>query len=163
METSSSGSPALEALDGENPNRRAVLAAFGVALVGVLIGTGLVDVVAGRADDTPAAEGSDSLFLADQELGWANRPDWSSEEFGIAINSLGLRGPALPAPDAAVDDLRREPRVLVCGASNVFGLGAPEGLTWRARLQSEFAAATDPAPRFVNGGVQGYSLVQSAR
>lgn len=163
MGTSSSGSPALHAPDGENPNRRAVLAAFGVALVGVLIGAGLVDVIAGRADEAPAAEGDDSLFLADQELGWANRPDWSSEEFSIAINSLGLRGPALPAPDAAVDDLRREPRILVCGASNVFGLGAQEELTWRARLQSEFAAATEPAPRFINGGVQGYSLVQGAR
>lgn len=163
MGTSSSGSSALEALDGENPNRRAVLAAFGVALVGVLIGAVLVDVIAGRADEAPAAEGGDSLFLADQELGWANRPDWSSEELAIAINSLGLRGPALPAPDAAVDELRREPRVLICGASNVFGLGAPEELTWRARLQSEFAAATEPAPRFINGGVQGYSLVQGAR
>lgn len=163
METRPSGTPENDAQLGENPDRGPVLRAFAVATIGVLIGVLLVDVGASRLDEAPAAEAGESLFLADQELGWTNRPDWSSEEFDVAINGRGLRGAPWPPEGVDVETLRREPRVLFCGASNVFGLGAPSGETWQARLQAAGVGEATPRARFLNGGVQGYSLVQATR
>ena len=150
METSSSGSPALEALDGENPNRRAVLAAFGVALVGVLIGAALGDVIAGRADEAPAAEGGDSLFLADQELGWANRPDWSR---GVRHRHQ-LTRPARPGP------ARRTPRSTTCAASR--GSSSAARRTCSAWAPGGAGLARPPAVR-VRGGDRARAALHQRR
>lgn len=88
--------------------------------------------------------------------GWANKPSISVEygkpEFKITVthNSLGFRGPELPAERPA-DRIR----VLALGDSMTYGLGVENDETFSVWLER-----LDPHLEVINAGVNGYSSAE---
>ena len=147
--TEGSGSPVAPAL-----------ARIGMLLGGLLLGLFLFDRGLAWIDSWRDLSEGEQL-MPDVELAWTNRPGFKSAR--ASINSIGLRGdelPAVPAPD--------EIRILGTGPSTTFGAGDGGPLddqTWAAALERAIAklpATTGPV-RVLNGGVNGYSVVQAAR
>jgi lysophospholipase L1-like esterase len=103
-------------------------------------------------------------LMPDVDLAWTNRPGFKSAR--ASINALGLRGPELPAVPPA-DEIR----ILGTGPSTTFGAGDGGPLndqTWAAALERGIAGLPSGAGdagsfRVLNGGVNGYSVVQAAR
>jgi hypothetical protein len=137
------------------PGLRTFLPTFGRALLGLFAGLAAVDLGVGWLDHGQA-EAKSALFVRDGELGWTNRPGFRDE--GTALDSLGLRSPeASEVPEPG------EVRVLVCGASDVYGLGVRDEETWRHHLQAELDELHPGRVRVFNAAVQGYSIVQECR
>ncbi len=139
------------------PRARA-LKALATTLVGAAVGFAVVDVAVGYADSLRDLS-EEGLFLPDPECAWVNRPGFVNEN--TTINSLGLRSPEIPddAPPTEV-------RILGTGPSNVYGAGKGGPLvheTWSAELERFCANEVSGDWRALNGGVMGYSTVQSAR
>jgi hypothetical protein len=97
----------------------------------------------------------------DPVLGWAHEPGaqgrfvgprpWPVEfDTPVELNSLGLRGPELPAPEAG------ELRVLFLGDSMVAGFEVEQRDTFVARLADELSARLGRPVRTINAGVRGY-------
>lgn len=145
------------ALDASSPQAllRPVFAPFFLALLGVLAGVFVVDRVVGWVD-RGTARSDPTLLMSDGELGWVPRPGYRSET--IRLDSHGLRNPEIPS-DAPPDEVR----ILVVGASHVFGLGLTDEETWRPRLEEALSAKHGVPIRVLNAGVLGYSLVQKCR
>lgn len=81
----------------------------------------------------------------------------SGRDTAVAINALGMRGPAV------ADRRPGERRVLCLGDSMVFGYGVESEATFAAQLQ-DLLAARLPGPVTVgNAGVPGYGTRASAR
>jgi hypothetical protein len=96
--------------------------------------------------------------VRDPVLGWTNRPGFVDEE--LRLDSRGLRSPEPPAERPVQEALR----MLVVGASQVFGLGVADGETWRDVLEGELTRDHGPGrARLLNGAVQGYSTTQICR
>lgn len=142
--------------EGSNPRRSTVFRMFAKAVVGVLVGALLVDLVVGWLDGSSAKETGRGVFQRDAELGWSNTPNYSGGK--ETIDALGLRTPPIPS-DAPTDEVR----ILLCGASNSYGLYVQNEETWAYRLQESLVDEMQPAPRILNGAVQGYSIIQSCR
>ncbi|MEL6429595.1 MAG: hypothetical protein AAFP22_15170 [Planctomycetota bacterium] len=142
--------------EGENPTRAFALGLLVRVVVGVLLGVAVVDVLVGAFGGESGARGNASVMTLDPELGWTNVPNYAGD--GETTNALGLRSPGIPA-DAPADEVR----VVVCGASNTYGLAERDEDTWAPKLKALLAERAEPAPRVLNGGVQGYSLIQACR
>ena len=148
VSTEGSGSPVAPAL-----------ARIAMLLGGVLLGLILFDRGLAWIDSWRDLSEGEQL-MPDVELAWTNRPGFKSAR--ASINSIGLRGeelPAVPAPD--------EIRILGTGPSTTFGAGDGGPLndqTWAAALERGIAKAGGAGTvRVLNGGVNGYSVVQAAR
>jgi lysophospholipase L1-like esterase len=149
VSTEGSGSPVAPAL-----------ARVAMLLGGVLLGLFVFDIGLGRIESWRDLSEAEQL-MPDVELAWTNRPGFKSER--ASINALGLRGPELPAVPPP-----GEVRILGTGPSTTFGAGDGGPLndqTWAAALERAIAALPgDPGDvRVLNGGVNGYSVVQAAR
>jgi lysophospholipase L1-like esterase len=147
--TEGSGSPVAPAL-----------ARVAMLLGGLLLGLVVFDLGLGRVESWRDLS-EDKQLMPDVELAWTNRPGFKSAR--ASINSLGLRGPELPAVPAP-----GEVRILGTGPSTTFGAGDGGPLndqTWAAALERGIARLPgDPGDvRVLNGGVNGYSVVQAAR
>jgi len=143
--------------EGANPARSHVFAMFARVVLGVAIGIVAVDVLVGSYSDDENKQGDRAVIRLDPELGWTNTPGYTVGD-AVRINSVGLRGPEIPE-----DAPPTEVRILVTGASNTYGLAERDEDTWRPRLEALLADELSPPPRVLNGGVQGYSIVQSTR
>ncbi|GEM_PF-3475060 len=125
-------------------------------LLGLLAGLVLADYGVAWLDRDRDLRAKGSM-VADDQLGWVNRP---GIKYGVSrINSLGLRGREIP-PAAPADEVR----ILGVGASRVFGSGVPTPETWAESTQ-EICDARFPGAnwRILNGGVKGFSARQAAR
>lgn len=135
------------------PSRPAVLGALLLVFVSAAVGFLLVDVWVGigtRDETARPVEGQNVPF---PPLGWTNAPN--HEKDGMTTDALGLRGPARPVrADAA--------QILFLGDSRIFGTGVADEHIWSTHLQRLLDEAGVPA-QVRNGGVKGYSGVQSAR
>jgi hypothetical protein len=150
-------SPALEPSPAsDSPPRGLVFGLLGRVLAGLLLGLLLADYAAGRYDaDRDLTE--EGTLIQDPILGWTNKPGKGTPE--SPLSNIGLRNRNIPwnAPPAEV-------RVLGVGASRTFGSGVTDTtLTWGARLQGLLNKGHRKAFRVLNGGVKGYSALQSAR
>jgi lysophospholipase L1-like esterase len=101
----------------------------------------------------------------DELLGWSHEPGASGEFVGprpwpiefrgkVSINSLGLRGPEIPPPDAS------ELRVLFLGDSIVAGFEVDHDQTFVALLQALLRERLGVPVRTINAGVRGYGTDQ---
>lgn len=142
---------------GELPRRGFVFGRLALAFVGLLAGLVVADLLAGALDDDRDLRRR-GVLLVDERLGWVNHPRTVFPNGKTRVNSLGLRGADIPA-DASPTELR----VLGVGASRTFGdLTEEDPLVWSAQLQRELRRKRIDA-RVLNGGVNGYSALQSAR
>lgn len=108
-----------------------------------------------------------SLFWRyDPLLGWSHEPGARGDYVGprpwpvefsaeVSINSLGLRGPEIPALGPS------EQRVLVLGDSMVAGFEVPYEDTFEALLERDLTQRLGHTVRVINGGVRGYGTDQS--
>lgn len=88
--------------------------------------------------------GTRAVIWFDPEVGYRNQPNQTRWMIGpkgeqlaqIETNELGFRGP-LPSGPPSAD----RPRIMTLGDSFTFGLGAPEGETFPARLERSLAGA----------------------
>lgn len=155
-ETSHPDGPAFAVAEagGENPPRGTVMLGLVKVLVGVILGVAAVDVVSGilRPAGGDAAGGDSKRMTLDPELGWRSTPGFADELY--QINGLGLRDPEIPE-DAPKDEVR----VVGTGASNTYGLGVTNEDTWSYALQARMPRGV----RVLNGGVEGYSILQAVR
>lgn len=127
-----------------------------MAGVGVVLGLVAADLL-DRLRPDPAGEAAAGVVLTlDRELGWTHRPGFAAG--GVSTDGLGLRGRGFDGTERA-----DEVRVLVAGASDVFGLGEDDDDLWAPELARLLAPRADPPPRVLNGAVQGYSIVQCCR
>lgn len=138
--------------------RGPVLLMMGKLFLGLLAGLALFDVGLGLYESDVDLR-NDRLQIPDELLGWTNRPDFRGDN--VTTNSLGLRSPEIP-PDAPPEEVR----ILGVGASRIFGAGQDtpdiEG-SWSQVLQAALERNPGGPWRVLNGGVAGYSVVQSAR
>lgn len=141
--------------DGANPSTAFALGLLVKVVLGVLVGIAAVDVLTGVFGAPSGAQGNQSVMRLDPELGWTHRAGYADER--VTIDALGLRGPGIPA-----DAPPTEVRIVVTGASNAFGLFEKDADTWAPKLEA-LLAGTEPPPRALNAGVQGYSIVQACR
>lgn len=110
--------------------------------------------------DREQVEVDDQLYVKDPALGFTNRPHFTNPL--SHLDRFGLRNEEIPE-DAPPDELR----ILGLGASQTYGAGGTaQEQTWsyalEARLNDE-RGARGPHVRVLNGGVMGYSLLQSCR
>jgi len=156
--------PALagaESEAGDDPlpvRRRLAFVLLLQVLVGLLVGVVSFDIVLAGYDSKRDLR-EDGLAIRDELLSWTVRPGYEDEV--SKISSLGLRSPEIPA-----DAPRDEVRILGVGASQVFGAGeqAPHmDHTWSAYLEEYLNENAEGHWRVLNGGVPGYSIVQSTR
>jgi hypothetical protein len=102
----------------------------------------------------------------DDLLGWRHQPNASGKYVGprpwpiefesrVSINSLGLRGPEVPAP------MLGEARVLLLGDSMVAAFEVDHEQTFAAVLEQELRDRVGGPVRVINGGVRGYGSDQS--
>lgn len=136
------------------------LARVALLILGLLIGLLIFDRALGWYDSSKDLS-QDDLLMRDPELAWTNRPGFTNER--VFINSVGLRGPELPAVPPA-----NEIRILGTGPSTTFGAGegGPDTEhTWAAALERGIAALPGDQGdvKVLNGGVPGYSVTQAAR
>lgn len=95
--------------------------------------------------------------IADDELLWRNNPSYKKEDLYGPINSLGFRGPEIPA-----DSLAAGLRLLSIGESTTFGYNLPWRASYSFRLEQILRSRGHPA--FVlNAGVRGWSTLQGVR
>lgn len=135
---------------------RSALTLIARSLAGLAFGLLCADALVGAFGGESGPQGNSSVMVLDAQLGWTNRPGFA--EGSVTTNALGLRSPEVPpgAPDTEV-------RIVVTGASNVFGLAEPDEETWGPKLEALLAAEVAPPPRVLNAGVQGYSIIQCCR
>ena len=95
----------------------------------------------------------------DPYLIWHLIPRFQGENLGVHVfhNSAGLRSPEIP---------RHKPegtrRILLLGDSTTYGHGVRSGFTLRDRLEQGLREALkEPRIEVINGGVPGYSSLQS--
>ncbi|GJM21969.1 MAG: hypothetical protein DHS20C15_18840 [Planctomycetota bacterium] len=139
------------------PTRRFVFGALCKVGVGILVGLVIADFAAG-AYDTDRDLRRPGALEVDEHLAWTNKPGATLNDGKTHINSHGLRGPEIPA-----DADPRELRLLGMGASRTFGDGTDEDdQIWSNVLQT-LLSREHPGTRVLNGGVNGYSAMQSAR
>lgn len=123
-------------------------------LLCALLGLAAVDAYVGHLDRAQVAA-DDELYIKDPALGFTNRPHFTNEN--SHLDRFGLRNEEIPA-DAPRDELR----ILGLGASQTYGAGGPkQEQTWSYALEARLAE--DNPVRVLNGGVMGYSLLQSCR
>lgn len=106
----------------------------------------------------PFVERLTTLFQADPELGWTNRPGAADTYWGepARLNAQGMRGPERARPKPAGTQ-----RILVLGDSVAFGLLlARDEETFAARLEAALDARCDPEVECLNAGVCGWSTRQ---
>lgn len=102
--------------------------------------------------DREQVEVDDKLYLKDPALGFTNRPHFTNPL--SHLDRYGLRNEEIPE-DAPPDEVR----ILGLGASQTYGAGgAKQEETWSYALEARL-----PHVRVLNGGVMGYSLLQSCR
>ena len=106
-------------------------------------------------EQQPADEG---IYLRDPALGFTNRPHFTNPL--SHLDRYGLRNEEIP-DDAPRDELR----ILGLGASQTYGAGgAAQEETWSYALEARLnEGRAGPPVRVLNGGVMGYSLLQSCR
>jgi lysophospholipase L1-like esterase len=94
--------------------------------------------------------------IADRELIYAHRPDWSTEYQSVAVsfNALGHRDDPLPA--RRQDELR----ILLLGDSVAFGWGVAQDAVFAARLEEILGDELERPVVVVNTGVGSYNTVQ---
>jgi lysophospholipase L1-like esterase len=90
----------------------------------------------------------------DPLLFWRLRPNRHSERLGQVTNSLGLRGPEVPAK---TDD---EFRILSLGESTTYGWKVAYEDCYSALLETHLDSVEGKQVRVVNAGVPGYTVVQ---
>lgn len=137
-----------------------VLARLGLVVLCAALGFAAVDLVVAWLD-REQVEVDDKLYLKDPALGFTNRPHFTNPL--SHLDRYGLRNEEIP-DDAPRDELR----ILGLGASQTYGAGgARQEETWSYALEADLnersAAAGGPHVRVLNGGVMGYSLLQSCR
>ncbi len=99
----------------------------------------------------------DGLIQQDARMGWRLTPNWQGQHrhFDYVVNyQTNLFGFRKQGADD--DYLRANRRIVVVGDSFTFGLGVNNSETFPARLDE------DPAIRYINAGVPGYSPEQIA-
>jgi lysophospholipase L1-like esterase len=104
--------------------------------------------------------GNDPTMADDVQLGWLPRVGQSTAfgaPGGAWINRHHMRGPEITTPKPS-----GERRVLVVGDSTVFGVMVADTDTFLAQTETELQTI-DPGIRLLNGGVPGWSSVQSRR
>ena len=103
----------------------------------------------------------------DRDLFWRLRPNlsghrvkgrvnWTTIDFTLSTNGLGLRSP---------EPSRTKPkyRVLAIGDSCTFGLGVDDGKTWPAQLELLLDESLGGGAEVINAGVPGYTAFQGRR
>ena len=119
-----------------------------------LLGLGVLEVVIRVVVGHPLPERLPmTVVRAHRTRGWemVPRADHYTYEHLVKVNSLGLRGPELPAKKAP-----GERRVLVLGDSMVYGQGVADNETVPAQLER----ALGPGATVINGGLRAYSTAQ---
>jgi len=108
--------------------------------------------------DREQVEVDDKLYVKDPGLGFTNRPHFRNPL--SHLDRYGLRNEEIPE-DAPRDELR----ILGLGASQTYGAGgATQEETWSYALEARLnEGRAGPHVRVLNGGVMGYSLLQSCR
>lgn len=140
--------------DGAPPGTFRML---GLVVLGLIVGVLASDVAVGVLDQKRDLREWGPLIV-DTHLGWTNRP--YSMRGKSRLDGFGLRNDVIPAQAPP-----QEIRILGMGASRVFGSGV-DWLkdVWNGVLEAECRAGFPENPwRVLNGGVNGYSSVQSAR
>jgi len=90
----------------------------------------------------------------DPLLFWRLRPNQYNERLERVTNSLGLRGPEVPAK---TDE---EFRILSLGESSTYGWKVPYEDCYSALLEIRLGSVNGKAVRVINAGVPGYTVVQ---
>ncbi|RKY20752.1 MAG: hypothetical protein DRQ55_06665 [Planctomycetota bacterium] len=144
-------------LGADLPRKGVVFGLLLKVVVGAVMGLGLADFAAGHYDAARDLRRSGALML-DAELAWAPRPDFVFKNGITRVNSLGLRGPEIPS-DAPPTELR----ILGMGASRTFGSGVAENEKIWSNVLEKLLNFEGIESRVFNGGVNGYSNVQSSR
>jgi len=106
----------------------------------------------------PLIEGRRSAWGRNREydplLFWRLRPDQYDKQQRRVTNSLGLRGPEVPAK---TDE---EFRILSLGESSTYAWKIPYEDCYSALLEARLGDVKRKAVRVINAGVPGYSVVQ---
>jgi hypothetical protein len=146
-------------------SRSRVFLELGVVLCCALLGFVAVDLWVARLDSEQTTADT-GLLLKDPALGFTNRPHFRNAK--SHLDRHGLRSEEIP-DDAPPGELR----ILGLGASQTYGAGGPrQEETWsyalEALLRRDQGASAGlppgaPPVRVLNGGVMGYSLLQSCR
>ena len=140
-------------------SRGRVFAELGLVVLCAAIGFLAVDAVVAWID-REQAPADEKIYLRDPGLGFTNRPHFTNPL--THLDRYGLRNEEIPE-----DAPRDEVRILGLGASQTYGAGgALQEETWSYALEALLqarAAAGGPPVRVLNGGVMGYSLLQSCR
>jgi len=90
----------------------------------------------------------------DPLLFWRLRPNQHDERSGRVTNSLGLRGPEVPAKQES------EFRILSLGESSTYGWKIPYEDCYSALLEQRLGSVEGKQVRVINAGVPGYTVVQ---
>lgn len=141
------------------PLRRSLPARLGGLVLGLLLGLAVCELAVRWRVGEPLAERTPLLRVqANPHRGWEMVPSDPHYTYRhrVEINSLGLRGPEVPATRA-----EGEVRVLALGDSLTYGQGVGEADALPARLELELGArAPQHGWRVVNAGLRGYSTRQ---
>lgn len=135
--------------------RRRLLATGAATVAGLLLAEALVRGRYGAPlpEHLPLME-----VVADPRLGWRMVPGQDHRTYAheVRVNSLGLRGPEIPA-EREPDELR----VLVLGDSTTYGQGVAEEDTLPAVIEATLGElAPDRRWRAINAGHRGYATNQ---
>ncbi|QDU66424.1 SGNH/GDSL hydrolase family protein [Engelhardtia mirabilis] len=143
--------------DGSRPVIRGpILRQLLAVLVGVLVGMVLVDQLVVWWDIDQEGDDENRPIMQHEHIGWVNRPHFVNPEFETELDRFGLRNPEIPE-DCPPDEVR----LVGFGASRTFGAGgAMQSWCWNYALEELLAGR---GFRVLNGGVSGYSLLQSCR
>jgi hypothetical protein len=148
--------------DGNDPRpvtRAPMLRSLFVVLVGVIIGLCGVDLGVRWWDSDQGADGGNSSIVEHELLVWTGRPYFEKPEFQTVLDSFGNRNAEIPT-DVPLDELR----VAGFGASQVFGAGgAKQPDVWNHELERLLDGMLEHPVRVLNGGVNGYSVLQACR
>jgi lysophospholipase L1-like esterase len=149
-----------------------IIAATTVLLVELGLRAYLLHHFGGPALVTPRSPALESINRFDPETSWVLRAHvqdypvteaplpgdayFPTRHFSVSTDALGLR--RVPARQDGAGST-----VLALGDSTTFGLGVEDGEAWPAQLQGLLNARAPGQWAVHNGGVTGYSLLQSER
>ena len=135
--------------------RSSLLRKLGVSLASLVVLFCLAEIAARLAEPGPFTFLDRGPYMAHPEARQVHRPNFKGRWDGTyyETNSLGLRGPELPA--AAQDDFW----VVALGDSCTFGKGVLQTQTWPRQLEVLLGETLlpDTTPAVANFGVNGYS------